>query len=214
MVEVGESIVGSYLRFFESCEIIEYNLITPEEVDKFGEIDVVGINFLSKKVFLCEVITHIHTMNYGSRDITTQKIKQKLIRNIKLANTLFPDWEISHMVWAPAVGQSQEKDLLEAISDIKDNKIVFVFNEDYSSKVLLLVEKATNDIRDYKEPFLRSLQILTHLKLPQNEFLFNKSVLNFKPSKRLKKGKMKKDKLYDLMVNAGADIEKLKQIYE
>ena len=178
---MGEYLVSAYLRLIESCDIVEYNFVLPRQIDSQGEIDVVGLNFQERKLYLCEVTTHLQTMNYGSRDETTQKIKQKLLRNHKYAETVFPDWKACHMIWAPTVGQTMTNDLEVLINDLNNIDVTFIFNEEYARRVLKLIEMAVHDIKDYKEPFFRSLQILTHLRMPNRMKLFNLDVVNDQP---------------------------------
>jgi len=45
MQNIGEEIVGDWLKLCCGCEFVEYNLQTP---DTQGEIDVVGINVKKK----------------------------------------------------------------------------------------------------------------------------------------------------------------------
>ncbi|MGI6704275.1 MAG: hypothetical protein ACOX42_09740 [Clostridia bacterium] len=181
MIEIGESLVSAYLRLIEFCDIIEYNFVLPKQIVTQGEIDVVGLNFEDKKLFLCEVTTHLQTMNYGSREETTNKIRQKLERNHKFADMKFSDWEVFHMVWSPTVGKSMTDDLNAMINKLNGIKVTLIFNEEYATRVMRLIEKASNDIKDYNEPFFRSLQILAHLRMPNQNKLFNSLVFNDRP---------------------------------
>jgi hypothetical protein len=53
--DIGESIVGSYLRYLIGCEVVVYNTQTPNVQ---GELDVIGIKTAApRNVWLCEVIT-------------------------------------------------------------------------------------------------------------------------------------------------------------
>ncbi len=177
-MEIGESLVGAFLKFFESCDIVEYNLILPRQIDSQGEIDVVGINFKDQKIFLCEVVTHLQTMNYGSREETVNKIRQKMEKNRKLAEMQFADWEAIYMVWSPTVGQLMDDGLNAMLNELKGIKVDLIFNEEYANRVIKLIEKASHDIKDYNEPFFRCLQILTHLKMTNQAKLFNSLIYN------------------------------------
>ena len=55
MANVGEILVGDYLRIKHDCDFIDYNVYTR---DSQGEIDVVGIDNKLKKVYVCEVAIH------------------------------------------------------------------------------------------------------------------------------------------------------------
>lgn len=72
-LDIGESLVGSYLRYVEGCEVVVYNTQTP---DVQGEIDVIGIKHgpaPDRTVWLCEAITHIEGMEYGGGYADTVK---------------------------------------------------------------------------------------------------------------------------------------------
>jgi hypothetical protein len=58
--EIGEYIVGVYLKLIKKCDFIEYNA-RPSGGGLVGlnELDVIGFDFKSKTVYLCEVTTHI-----------------------------------------------------------------------------------------------------------------------------------------------------------
>ena len=58
MINVGEQLVSSYLRYIRKCEFTQMNLYT---VEAQGEIDVVGINLKDRKVYVCEVAIHLRT---------------------------------------------------------------------------------------------------------------------------------------------------------
>jgi Holliday junction resolvase-like predicted endonuclease len=58
MENIGESLVGDYLKVMCGCDFVEFNLYTP---DVQGEIDVVGINAKGKVIYICEVATHLVT---------------------------------------------------------------------------------------------------------------------------------------------------------
>ena len=65
MLNVGEQLVSSYLRYIRKCDFIQTNLYT---VEAHGEIDVVGINLKEKQVYICEVAIHLTT---GLQDYRT-----------------------------------------------------------------------------------------------------------------------------------------------
>ena len=58
MINVGEQIVSSYLKYVRGCEFIQTNLYT---VETQGEIDVVGIDLDKRKLYVCEVAIHLST---------------------------------------------------------------------------------------------------------------------------------------------------------
>jgi hypothetical protein len=62
--DIGESLVGAYMRHVEQCSIVIYNSFF---ADQQGEVDVVAVKpgkpDEPSTVYLCEVTTHIDGMN-------------------------------------------------------------------------------------------------------------------------------------------------------
>jgi hypothetical protein len=51
--DIGESLVGSYLRYIGGCEVVVYNVQTEGQ----GEVDVIGLRLGQPRfVWFCEVI--------------------------------------------------------------------------------------------------------------------------------------------------------------
>ncbi len=75
--DIGESLVGAYMRYIEGCPIILYNSFL---TDQQGEVDVVAVKpsrpGTKREVFLCEVTTHIQGFNTK----TTLRLRDKLAR--------------------------------------------------------------------------------------------------------------------------------------
>lgn len=83
--EMGEYVVGGYLKIIKGCDFIDYNVRPPGGgLEGLNEIDVVGLDFRKKTVFLCEVTTHIIGANYGNNKQTIEKIKTIAIITIVL----------------------------------------------------------------------------------------------------------------------------------
>ena len=58
--EVVEYIVGAYLKIIKGCDFLDYNVRPPGGgLEGLNELDVVGLDFKNKIVYLCEVTTHI-----------------------------------------------------------------------------------------------------------------------------------------------------------
>ena len=78
-MDIGESIVGAYMRYIRECEVVVYNTFLR---DQQGELDVVALKTGEpRKVWLCEVTTHIGGMLYqgvGGADGTLKKLRDKL----------------------------------------------------------------------------------------------------------------------------------------
>ncbi len=66
-VEMGEYLVGAYLKVIEGCEFVDYNVRFPSGGLKgLDELDVIGFNFESDVAYLCEVTTHVRGILYGN----------------------------------------------------------------------------------------------------------------------------------------------------
>ena len=55
MHDIGESIVGAWLKEVAKCEFVEYGVKTENQ----GEIDVVGLSLQCDRAYLCEAVTHM-----------------------------------------------------------------------------------------------------------------------------------------------------------
>ncbi|MES2581732.1 MAG: hypothetical protein V4627_03355 [Pseudomonadota bacterium] len=107
MLNVGEQLVASYLRYIRKCDFIQTNLYT---VDTQGEIDVVGINLKEKRVYVCEVAVHLTTgLQYvkEKRPNNVQKLTEKFSRDIEYAQKYLSEYEAHYMLWSPIVKDSK-----------------------------------------------------------------------------------------------------------
>ncbi len=80
--DIGEYIVGAYLKLIEECDVIDYN-VRPAGggIKGLGELDVIGMNFKTDTVFVCEVTTHLNGLLYGNGNGgTVKKIQDKHVR--------------------------------------------------------------------------------------------------------------------------------------
>lgn len=172
MINVGEQLVASYLRYIRGCEFTQQNLYT---IESQGEIDVVGINLVGKRVYVCEVAIHLTTgLQYvkDKRPNNIQKLTDKFLRDIAYANKYFGGYEKTFMLWSPVVkgtGADQYNQLghINVIgSNIKAETgvdIEFVVNERFSECLHELRSFAKSQTADLKCPVLRLLQIEEHL---------------------------------------------------
>lgn len=166
--EIGESLVGSYLRHIKGCEIVTYNQRLSKKPSEMGETDVLAIDVERPAVYLCEVVTHIRGMLYGSgTEATLARVRGKFQRLTEYGRRAFPSHERVYMLWSPYVpmgritaGLQQLANRLAADGDTLELQI----NQDYSRRVDELRERARTDSKNYGEPFFRALQILEHLR--------------------------------------------------
>ncbi|MBS1895438.1 MAG: hypothetical protein JST59_29410 [Actinobacteria bacterium] len=91
-MEIGERIVGAYMRYIRECEVVVYNTFLR---DQQGEIDVVALRTgPPREAWLWEVTTNIGGMLYpadGGADGTIAKLRAKLSRPREFAQVTFPD---------------------------------------------------------------------------------------------------------------------------
>jgi hypothetical protein len=168
MAEMGEYLVGAWLKLCADCEIIVYDQkLNPKGVE-MNEVDVVGIDLHSKKAYLCEVATHLSGLQYtGGNKVTAERLEKKFKVAIKYASRALSEYQVQFMFWAPYVPTGILTGLLSEMqtyfkSDGTD--VQLVINEDYTKRVNQLRELARKDTRDRGEPFYRALQIIEHLR--------------------------------------------------
>ena len=85
--DIGEQIVGAYLKVIEGCDVVSYNVRPPGgKLEGLAELDVIGLKFAERKAFICEVVTHIRGTLYGNGNIgTLEKIGAKHERQKRYA---------------------------------------------------------------------------------------------------------------------------------
>lgn len=166
--DLGESLVGAYLRHVVGCQVVIYNSFFAEQQ---GEVDVVGIRATpgaAREVFLCEVTTHIRGMEIVKNgvDATRTKVPDKLSRLRQFAELTFPGEVHRYQWWSPYV-RSGHATFFEQLTDDWDaegRSLQFVINHDYTAALELLLEHAAGNTSTTSEPAYRMLQILTHLR--------------------------------------------------
>src|SRR5579859_5773540 len=122
--EMGEYVVGAYLRLIEECDVIDYNARPPGGgLEGLGELDVIGFNFKSQTVYLCEVATHLDGLLIGDNAATTvETIRRKYKRQQDYSNkflTLFSTHRF--MFWSPKV---TNKTILEGLKTLEGLELV------------------------------------------------------------------------------------------
>lgn len=164
-MDIGESLVGSYFRYIQGCDLVAYNTHIPGVQ---GEIDVMGVKLQGQQeVWLCEVITHIEGVLYGSYEDTVTKIREKLMRAQTFAKATFPGAKLHYEIWAPRVPVGKLTKEFEVIAlDFKvlEIEVTFVMNYDYTARIQKLVDHARENSSATSEVAYRLLQILTHLR--------------------------------------------------
>lgn len=163
MLDIGESLVGSYLRYVEECDFVHYQTHDSGQ----GEIDVIGMRLRDRRVWLCEVAIHLAGLEYGkgyagSRD----KVRQKIDRAEEFAKKLFSDQQTTYEFWSLRVPSGLVTMLheLEQEYRARDLDVTFVVNEMFTERIEALRSKAAATERATAEPAFRLMQILTHLR--------------------------------------------------
>lgn len=159
--EMGEYIVGAYLKIIKECDFVDYNIRPPGGgIDGLNELDVIGLDFKNKIVYLCEVTTHILGLQYGNNDATVEKIKIKHNIQKHYADMYLSDFPNKHfMFWSPVVPNGYITTELEKVDGLQ-----LIINKEYTQYVDELRKKAKELTNDIGNPFFRMLQILEHMR--------------------------------------------------
>ena len=90
--EMGEYVVGAYLKLKMDCNFIDYNVRRPGGgLAGLNELDVMGLNFNTKTAYLCEVTTHLDGLLYGSsKKVTVDRIQKKHDKMLDYAENHLP----------------------------------------------------------------------------------------------------------------------------
>lgn len=166
-MDIGESLVGAYLRHVVGCDVVTYNSFF---ADRQGEVDVVAIeNGEPRTIWLCEVTTHIGGMLITSRGDRPQEVilREKLERLHAFAEATFPGDAYRYEWWSPYVAVGK---LTSAMSEIEQEweaagrDLRFVINETYTERIRELAGNAAKNPSTTNEPAYRMLQVLTRLR--------------------------------------------------
>jgi Holliday junction resolvase-like predicted endonuclease len=169
MENLGERLVGDYLRYIQGCDFVDFNVYTTATQ---GEIDVVAINQAKKHAYVCEVVTHLTTgIQYvkNARPDTSARLIKKFLKDIEYGATAFPEYTVDYMLWSPVVRRSNGKPEYDQFAHLKQVEeevisktgvqIVFVVNRAYVDAVKALRAFARRETKELKSPVMRFLQI-------------------------------------------------------
>jgi hypothetical protein len=159
--EMGEYIVGAYLRIVEHCDFIDYNVRSIEGGLKgLNELDVLGLRFKDRTAYVCEVTTHIRGLLYKNNKATVEGVKLKYGRQKEYAGEFLRNFPNRHfMFWSPRVPAGYITKGLRRIRGLE-----LVINADYAQCIDELRRKARTMSNDTGNPFFRALQILERLR--------------------------------------------------
>jgi hypothetical protein len=159
--DIGEYIVGAYLKIIMSCDFVDYNVRPPGGgLEGLNELDVLGLDFKNRIAYLCEVTTHIGGLLYKDNRTTVERIKKKYEIQKKYANMHLKDFSNKcFMFWSPVVPKGYITDGLEKIEGLE-----LIVNGKYTQCINELREKAKELTNDTGNSFFRMLQILERLR--------------------------------------------------
>jgi len=156
--EIGEYIVGAYLKIIKECDFVDYN-VKPRggRLEGLNELDVIGINFKNNSVYLCEATTHITGLLIQDAETTMNKIKQKHKRQKEYYKKYLNNFSNPHfMFWSPFVSKGKTEKLKK---DRSLKGLELIINEKYASCIRELEGKAIKMTNATGNPFFRMLQI-------------------------------------------------------
>ena len=172
MINVGEQLVSSYLRHIRGCDFIDTNVYAEAQ----GEIDVLGLNLMAKKVYVCEVAIHLTTgLQYtqNARPNNVAKLTDKFSKDIEYARTHLNEYEHHFMFWSPIVKNSRGKpeyNQIQHIRDIRTNieqrygvQIEWIVNDRFQECLRELRDYAKTETKALQCPLMRLMQVEEHL---------------------------------------------------
>ena len=159
--DIGEFIVGAFLKVCEECDFIDYNVRPPGGgLDGLGELDVIGLNLKTNTAYLCEVTTHIRGILYKNNKETVRRITSKHQRQKEYAEKYLNNFDTHRfMFWSPVVPVGYVTDGLAQLTDLEP-----FINGRYKQSIEELKSYARDSTHDIGNPFMRMLQITEHLR--------------------------------------------------
>jgi len=169
MENLGERLVGDFLRYIKGCDFVDFNVYTTATQ---GEIDVVAINQAKKHAYVCEVVTHLTTgIQYvkNARPDSSDRLIKKFLKDIEYGASAFPDYTVDYMLWSPVVRRSNGKpeyDQFAHLNRVEQQvasktgvELVLVINREYVRAIKKLRDFARRETKELKSPVMRFLQI-------------------------------------------------------
>ncbi|MEN5072334.1 hypothetical protein ABE437_00815 [Isoptericola cucumis] len=155
-MEIGESLVGAYMRHVRHCHTVAFNSFLPNQQ---GEIDVIGISGtgVDQKVWIAEVAVHLEGLNYGSYARTVEKVRQKVERALQYAHDVYDADSPTVEFWSTKVPPG----IVRGLHEIAD--LDLVLNHEFTRRVNELAAIADKSTKQYGDDGFRFLQVLTHL---------------------------------------------------
>jgi len=157
MPEPGEELVGTWLRYIEGCDFVDYNVVVPKGQ---GEIDVVGIKLDGRRAFICEVASHTGGLGYKN-PVTV--LTDKFERAFQYARARLAGFDHTYMFWCPIVRSGNQKIAVEAAvtaaREAHGVDVVVIDNKRFVDEIARLRAEATKETRNSPHPVMRLMQI-------------------------------------------------------
>jgi hypothetical protein len=155
-MEIGESLVGAYMRQVRRCETVAYNTRVPGSQ---AELDVIGVKAGHPvQVWMAEAATHLDGLNYGGYAQTVRKVKAKVVAASDYARRVYPDADARIELWSPIVPRGLVEQLGEAGLD------ELIVNATYTNCIRELAGEARKASSLTGDDAFRMLQLLTRLR--------------------------------------------------
>lgn len=184
--QLGEQIVGAYLRLINGCDLVSYNQRSREEGQQV-ELDVLGVQSDSEgqSVYACEVVTHLNGSLYSgtpnaegwwsefgndSYQYSLERLWNKFNADYDLLDNSFDyeDYDYHLQFWSPYVSEGYLTDGLAELQHQFEGEhnedIELIINGEYADRVAELRQTASETTKRYNDPAFRFLQILEHLR--------------------------------------------------
>lgn len=161
ITDIGEYFVGAYLQLCDECDVVDYNVRAPGGgLEGLGELDVVGFNFKTNTVYLCEVTTHIRGLLYKNNQESVERVKRKYKRQKEYAARYLSRFSnVKYQFWSPVVPRGYVTDGLAGIEGLE-----LVINGEYKQRIQQLQRLAETETHDARNPVFRVLQILANMR--------------------------------------------------
>jgi hypothetical protein len=160
-VEMGEYLVGAYLKLERGCDVVDYNVRAPGGGRRgLQELDVIGLDFAGSTAYLCEVATHIRGLDYGGYAETAARVARKFASQKAYAQDYLGNFPTARFeFWSPNVPVGALSAKLEEIEGLD-----LVINGVYRERVEALQRRAAREPQETGNPFFRGMQILASLR--------------------------------------------------
>lgn len=179
--QIGESLVGAYLRIVEECQFVTYNRKNPNQNQSDTDVVALKSDDGQQTVYGCEVVTHlggpVYRTNkdtsdwaeYNSYAETFTALESKFETTREFVTDLWPDADqVKLQFWSPVVpGQLRPEGLEELQRRFEakhDVRIEMIYNKRYAKRLNKLKRKAGEGTSSHDEPAFRFLQLLEHVE--------------------------------------------------